>query len=198
MRLGGRAFPTTFVIFSKESHIEDARLVLDINQRNFAFVDDPVIKYPFLREEPTDDELQEIFRDMQVPPLIEQIEIDNIRTFSAPSPARITFSSLQLRAEKQGTFPIEKKRKPFVIRTVSSYALGATPLQGEGTNELPIIRCPQEPTSYEVYDAQHPEASLGVYHTSQLTPFQENTAPTPAPLAPIRKRGRPRKKVQDH
>ena len=127
MRLGGRVFPTTFVIFSKESHIEDARLVLDLNQRNFAFPDDSDIKYPFLREEPTDDELQEIFRDMQVPPLIEPIEIDNIRTLSTPSPARITFSSLQLRAEKGGTFPIEKKTKPFVIRTVSS----STPRGGD-------------------------------------------------------------------
>ncbi|KAJ3649699.1 hypothetical protein Zmor_021425 [Zophobas morio] len=195
---------------------------------------------------------------MQVPPLIVPMEIDDIRTFSAPSPSRdfpameymgadgcsaignekfpeiphITFSTLQLLAEKGGTFPKEKKsrckgrkkrRKSFVLRTDSSYALGAAPLQGEATKELPvkyasrlltsaerkytvqsrrpahdyqrgnqvlvvthtlsngrkrvsakfapkrerpyIIRRPQGPTSYKVYDAQHPGAFLGVYHT---------------------------------
>ncbi|KAJ3645791.1 hypothetical protein Zmor_023423 [Zophobas morio] len=38
---------------------EDVRFVLDLNQRNFAFADDPGIKYPFFQEEPADNELQE-------------------------------------------------------------------------------------------------------------------------------------------
>ncbi|KAJ3665664.1 hypothetical protein Zmor_001151 [Zophobas morio] len=242
------------------------------------------------RTQPTIDRSQEILRDMQVPPLIVPMEIDDIRTFSAPSPARgfpameymgadacsairnekfpeiphITFSSLLLRAEKGGTFPKEKKsrrkgrrkrRKPFVLRTDSSYALGAAPLQGEATKELPVkypcrllttagrkytvqsrrsaheyqsgnqvlvvthrlsnarkgvsakiapkcegpyFRRPQGPTSYEVFDSQYLEYSLRVYHTSQLTPFHASTTPPPAPVAPLRKRGRSRKKVQDH
>ncbi|KAJ3662387.1 hypothetical protein Zmor_006738 [Zophobas morio] len=239
------------------------------------------------RAQPTIDRSQEILRDMQVPPLTVPMQIDDIRTFSAPSPARdfsameymgadahsaignekfpeiprITFSSLQLPAEKGRTFRKEKKsrrkgrrkmRKPFVLTTDSSYVRGVAPLQGEATNELPVkygsrlftsterkytvqsrrpaheyqprdqvlvvthprinarkgvsaqiapkyegpyfIRRPQGPTSHKVYDAQHPQASLGFYHT----PFHGSTTPTPAPVAPLRKRGRLRKQVQDH
>ena len=51
------------------------------------------------------------------------------------------------------------------------------------------------PTSYEIGTNADPSQPLGTYHSSQLRPYLSTTqegAP-PAPIMPIRKRGRPRK-----
>ncbi|KAL0838547.1 hypothetical protein ABMA28_016655 [Loxostege sticticalis] len=50
------------------------------------------------------------------------------------------------------------------------------------------------PSSFEIADPNDPGKSLGLYHSSALRPFQgSRSAPLPAPAAPLRKRGRPRK-----
>jgi hypothetical protein len=49
------------------------------------------------------------------------------------------------------------------------------------------------PVSYEVAHPDNLAEPLGVYHTSQLTPFINSEGPTPAPVRAMRKRGRPRK-----
>lgn len=49
------------------------------------------------------------------------------------------------------------------------------------------------PTSYEVASMEAPDVSLGTYHTSALTPYHGHLTPPPAPVIPLRKRGRPKK-----
>ena len=55
------------------------------------------------------------------------------------------------------------------------------------------------PTSYEIADPENPAEALGKYHTSALRPFVGSADAPDPPVAPIRRRGRPRKKpnVQD-
>ncbi|KAJ3648391.1 hypothetical protein Zmor_020198 [Zophobas morio] len=56
------------------------------------------------------------------------------------------------------------------------------------------------PTSYEIAAHQQPDVVLGLYHASDLVPYQpptqEATQPVP-PVQPLRRRGRPRKIQQD-
>lgn len=60
-----------------------------------------------------------------------------------------------------------------------------------------IITHRHGPCSYQVASPTQPGASLGIYHVSALTPYHsEGTGPPadpPAPIQPIRRRGRPRK-----
>ena len=49
-------------------------------------------------------------------------------------------------------------------------------------------------TSYEVAAIDKPNAPLGIYHTSAITPYFGKTNPTP--VVPLRKRGRPKKTRQ--
>lgn len=53
-----------------------------------------------------------------------------------------------------------------------------------------VILTQRSPTTYEVANPQDPDTPIGVYHTSALRP---HLGPTTMPLAPLRKRGRPRK-----
>lgn len=48
-------------------------------------------------------------------------------------------------------------------------------------------------TSYEVAAREHPTTPVGTYHASALTPYHATDDEPPAPINPIRKRGRPRK-----
>jgi hypothetical protein len=54
-----------------------------------------------------------------------------------------------------------------------------------------LILSAKGPCSYEVASLEAPNIPLGVYHTSALTPAQEEDQSTP--VIPIRRRGRPRK-----
>lgn len=55
----------------------------------------------------------------------------------------------------------------------------------------------KSPTTYEIASVDAPEVSLGCFHASDLTRFISDSTTTPAPIHPIRKRGRPRKKNPD-
>ncbi|GFS68442.1 hypothetical protein NPIL_24911 [Nephila pilipes] len=46
----------------------------------------------------------------------------------------------------------------------------------------------KSPVSYSVVNTDSPQLPVGVYHTSALTPFQENVIP---PVKALRRRGRP-------
>lgn len=48
------------------------------------------------------------------------------------------------------------------------------------------------PCSYEIATLEDPTTTIGTYHSSALTPFT-GTGPPPAPVRPLRRRGRPRK-----
>jgi hypothetical protein len=54
-----------------------------------------------------------------------------------------------------------------------------------------LILSAKGPCSYEVASLEAPDIPLGVYHTSALTPVQEEDQSTP--VIPIRRRGQPRK-----
>ena len=62
-----------------------------------------------------------------------------------------------------------------------------------------LILRQQGPCSYQIAHSNQPTEPIGVYHVSALTPYRppEDSsnvpAPLPAPLLPIRRRGRPRK-----
>ncbi|GFV76638.1 uncharacterized protein TNCV_4728581 [Trichonephila clavipes] len=53
-----------------------------------------------------------------------------------------------------------------------------------------VILTQRSPSSYEIAILDNPEEPLGVYHTSALTPRNNDKV---KPLIPVRKRGRPRK-----
>lgn len=56
-----------------------------------------------------------------------------------------------------------------------------------------IIKKQHGPSSYELADPKKPDVVVGVYHSSALAPYIGNCPDLPAPVQPIRKRGRPRK-----
>ncbi|GFY67194.1 hypothetical protein TNIN_418031 [Trichonephila inaurata madagascariensis] len=56
--------------------------------------------------------------------------------------------------------------------------------------DSPFIILGQRSPTFEVANLEDPDVLIGVYHTSALHPRQD---PSSKPLAPIRKRGRPRK-----
>ena len=64
-----------------------------------------------------------------------------------------------------------------------------------------VILRKKGPASYEIAHSEKPTVPMGTYHTSLITPFtaQDNVqeSPLPTPLLPIRKRGRPRKVIQN-
>lgn len=49
-------------------------------------------------------------------------------------------------------------------------------------------------TRYDIASLKEPEKSIGIFHTSAITPFIENEVLPVEPIIPIRKRGRPPKK----
>jgi transposase InsO family protein len=52
------------------------------------------------------------------------------------------------------------------------------------------------PTSFEIADPKEPELPLGKYHVSAMTPFiPAEPTEDPAPVQPLRRRGRPRKQA---
>ncbi|GFU17752.1 transposon Tf2-8 polyprotein [Trichonephila clavipes] len=55
-----------------------------------------------------------------------------------------------------------------------------------------IVLYQRSPTTFVVASCAKPDKSLGVYHTSALTPFLNGTE-TQSPVVPLKKRGRPRK-----
>ncbi|GFX18449.1 protein NYNRIN [Trichonephila clavipes] len=63
--------------------------------------------------------------------------------------------------------------------------------------------CPREkvltlrsPVTYEIADPVNPDQTLGIYHVSTLKDYQEpNTERNTGFVAPLRKRGRPKKKL---
>ena len=56
------------------------------------------------------------------------------------------------------------------------------------------IRALKGPTSYELETTDTPPQVIGTYHVSQRTEFHGPVKTPPAPVAPVRRRGRPRKK----
>jgi hypothetical protein len=58
------------------------------------------------------------------------------------------------------------------------------------------IRSQKGPTSFEVETLDTPPQIIGAYHVSQLRKFHGPVEDPPTPIAPVRRRGRPRKKVQ--
>ncbi|GFT01069.1 uncharacterized protein TNCV_4054631 [Trichonephila clavipes] len=56
-----------------------------------------------------------------------------------------------------------------------------------------LILTQRSPSSYEIASLDNPGVSLGVYHTSALTPFNNDKV---KPLIPLRKRGCPPKVPQ--
>jgi hypothetical protein len=71
--------------------------------------------------------------------------------------------------------------------------------QGVSSKLLPrrdgpyAIRAQKGPTSYELESLTNPSEVIGTYHTSQLKKFHGPVEDPPAPVAPVRRRGRPRK-----
>jgi hypothetical protein len=82
--------------------------------------------------------------------------------------------------EAYGTAPVLQQAddsKAYKIKTdASQYALGAFLVQGETEDKHPAI---------------------GVYHSSALKPYYREEDDLPPPVAPIRKRGRPRRSAAD-
>ncbi|KAJ8730345.1 hypothetical protein PYW07_017383 [Mythimna separata] len=61
-----------------------------------------------------------------------------------------------------------------------------------------IIKKRHGPSSYEIADPQKPDVVIGVYHASALVPYVGESSMLPAPVQPLRKRGRPRKQTPEH
>ncbi|KAF9405862.1 hypothetical protein HW555_013567 [Spodoptera exigua] len=61
-----------------------------------------------------------------------------------------------------------------------------------------IIKKRHGPSSYEIADPQKADVVIGVYHSSALTPYVGESSMLPAPVQPLRKRGRPRKQILEH
>ncbi|GFU91738.1 gag-Pol polyprotein [Trichonephila clavipes] len=53
-----------------------------------------------------------------------------------------------------------------------------------------LILTQKSPTSYVIASLTNPSEQITTYHTSALTPFKDMDT---SPVAPLRKRGRPRK-----
>ncbi|GFT27167.1 uncharacterized protein TNCV_40241 [Trichonephila clavipes] len=98
----------------------------------------------------------------------------------------------------------DKKRKtaptyqPGEHVFVASHPLSIA-AQGRSAKLMPRIGGPfviltqRSPSSYEIASLDNPEERLGVYHTSALTPCNNDKV---KPLIPLRKRGRPTKVPQ--
>lgn len=61
-----------------------------------------------------------------------------------------------------------------------------------------VIKKRHGPSSYEIADPHKPEVVIGVYHSSALVPYVGRSITLPAPVQPLRKRGRPRKQNLEH
>ncbi|KAF9413744.1 hypothetical protein HW555_008190 [Spodoptera exigua] len=61
-----------------------------------------------------------------------------------------------------------------------------------------IIKKRHGPSSCEIADPQKADVVIGVYHSSALTPYVGESPMLPAPVQPLRKRGRPRKQILEH
>ncbi|GFW41409.1 transposon Tf2-8 polyprotein [Trichonephila clavipes] len=103
-------------------------------------------------------------------------------------------------------FYADKKRKaaptyqPGEHVFVASYPL-SNAAQGRSAKLMPcrdgpyVILTQRSPSSYEIASLDNPGVPLGVYHTSALTPCNNDKV---KPLIPLRKRGRPPKVPQTH
>ncbi|KAB0803708.1 hypothetical protein PPYR_00678 [Photinus pyralis] len=57
-----------------------------------------------------------------------------------------------------------------------------------------VIMKKVSPSAFQISSLQSPDVPLGTYHTSSLTPFTNNSVNSdPAPVRPIRKKGRPKR-----
>ena len=61
-----------------------------------------------------------------------------------------------------------------------------------------VVKKRHGPSSYEIADPQKPDVVIGVYHSSALVPYVGESSLLPAPVQPLRKRGRPRKQTLEH
>jgi hypothetical protein len=77
--------------------------------------------------------------------------------------------------------------------TLSNQEKGFSSKLGPRRDGPYIILSKKGPASFEIAPADDPLESLGKYHASALTPYIGDVIPVSRPLRPIRKRGRPRR-----
>ena len=82
-----------------------------------------------------------------------------------------------------------------VLVTMHSLSMVAKGVSSNFTprRDGPYIKATWSFSSYELADPKTPDVMVGVYHSSASVPYFGNCAELPAPIQPIRKRGRPRK-----
>ena len=105
--------------------------------------------------------------------------------------------------EEQRKETVDRARRPdpayqpgdFVLVTVHAVSKAA---QGVSAKFAPrrdgpyVIKTRQGAATYVLAKPDDPEQPIGTFHTSALTPYRGDINCLPAPIQPIRKRGRPR------